>query len=76
VRREWREHGFFTGFDDTSGEIRLVGSRAGLSRFAAWLRDYVRDPGHADVSDAGDADTAALALDAVARLPFGNGQFR
>jgi hypothetical protein len=44
TRTEWRELGFFYDRDDDAKEWILVGSRAGLERFAGLLRAYVSDP--------------------------------
>jgi hypothetical protein len=44
TRSEWRALGFFYDRDDNSKEWLLIGSRAGLLRFAALLRAYVADP--------------------------------
>jgi hypothetical protein len=41
---EWRELGFYCHHDTQGREYRLVGSRAGLLRFAELLRAYVADP--------------------------------
>lgn len=43
-RDAWRELGFFHDQSDESKELRIVGSRAGLCRFADLLRAYVADP--------------------------------
>jgi hypothetical protein len=43
TRSEWRELGFFYDRDESSKEWLLVGSRAGLLRFAALLHAYVAD---------------------------------
>ena len=51
VLHEWRDLGFFTASDEGAAEIRIVGSRSGLSRFAALLRTYAGDARHAGVSE-------------------------
>ena len=43
TRAEWRELGFFYDRNDNSKEWLFLGSRAGLFRFAALLRDYAGD---------------------------------
>ena len=40
TRQEWRKLGFFYDFDDTPGEWRLRGSRAGLANFVRIVRYY------------------------------------
>ena len=44
TRREWRDHGFFYEFDNGAKAWRVVGSRAGLFRFADLLVRYASDP--------------------------------
>jgi hypothetical protein len=41
---EWRELGFYCNHDTANREYRLIGSAAGLRRFADLLRAYVADP--------------------------------
>ena len=43
--------GFFYDRDDASKEWILVGSRAGLQRFADLLHAYVADPRHETLSE-------------------------
>jgi hypothetical protein len=50
TRREWRELGFFYELDDPHKRWRLVGSRAGLGRFAELLHSYAGDPENGRVS--------------------------
>jgi len=40
TRRAWRELGFFCGKNDAAKEWRIVGSVAGLRKFAAEIRAY------------------------------------
>jgi hypothetical protein len=47
----WRELGFYCDHDTRNREYRLVGSRAGLSRFVELLRAYVADPRNAAMSE-------------------------
>lgn len=51
TRAEWRDLGFFYDRDDQSREWLIVGSRAGLRRFAAILRAYAADPTNAMTSE-------------------------
>ena len=51
TRSEWRELGFFYDRDDAVKEWRLIGSRAGLLRFADLLRVYVADPRNRTTSE-------------------------
>jgi hypothetical protein len=51
TRSDWRELGFFYELDEKAKEWRFVGSRAGLFRFAALLREYVNDPRNAQESE-------------------------
>lgn len=44
IRDDWRDLGFFVDLSDARKELRLVGSREGLRRFADLLRAYVADP--------------------------------
>jgi hypothetical protein len=46
TRREWRELGFFYDRNDVAREWLLVGSKAGLQRFAKLLFEYASDPRH------------------------------
>ena len=40
TRREWRELGFYCDRDDAAKQWRIVGTRAGLERFAAELSAF------------------------------------
>jgi hypothetical protein len=51
IREGWQELGFSYDCDDRAGEWLIVGSRAGLARFAALLREYVADPANARLSE-------------------------
>ena len=51
TRAEWQELGFFYDRDDLAEEWLVVGSRAGLARFSALLREYVADPSNAMLSE-------------------------
>jgi hypothetical protein len=51
TRAEWRELGFFYDRDDSAKEWQIVGSRAGLGRFADLLRAYAAHPGNAMKSE-------------------------
>jgi hypothetical protein len=51
LRAEWRELGSYHDTDEPRKERRLVGSRAGLLRFAELLRTYVADPRNAVMSE-------------------------
>ncbi len=51
TRAEWHDLGFSYDRNDQSKEWHIVGSRAGLSRFAAILRSYVADPAKAKTSE-------------------------
>jgi hypothetical protein len=51
TRAEWRELGFFYDRDDNAREWLIVGSRAGLRRFAARLRTYAASPKGAVASE-------------------------
>jgi hypothetical protein len=51
TREEWQELGFFYDRDDIAAEWIIVGSRAGLKRFSALLREYVADPSNAMQSE-------------------------
>jgi hypothetical protein len=44
IREGWQELGFFYHLDETAKEWIIVGSRAGLARFSALLREYAADP--------------------------------
>jgi hypothetical protein len=48
---QWRQLGFYCHHDTRKQEYRLVGSRAGLNRFADLLRAYVADPRNAAISE-------------------------
>ena len=48
---QWRELGFYCHHDTRNQEYRLIGSRAGLRRFADLLRAYVGDPRNARISE-------------------------
>ncbi len=51
LREEWRDLGFFYDVDRAKKEWLLVGSRAGLLRFAERLRRYVEEAGRTAVSE-------------------------
>ena len=44
TRREWRDLGFFYDQDNDVKEWRIVGSSAGLRKFAQLVLDYASDP--------------------------------
>jgi hypothetical protein len=49
--REWRELGFFYDTNISDRAWNLVGSRAGLLKFAHLLRDYAANPRLAPISE-------------------------
>ena len=51
TRREWRELGFFYLRDDDAKEWRIVGSVAGLRKFARLVQDYASDPTSVQISE-------------------------
>jgi hypothetical protein len=51
IQQEWRELGFFYDRDDEAKEWKIIGSCDGLLRFAALLREYVRDPRNEALSE-------------------------
>ncbi len=51
TRREWRELGFFYDLDSEIKEWRIVGSRAGIGKFAELLIRYAEDPRNAQLSE-------------------------
>jgi hypothetical protein len=51
TRREWRELGFFYDLDDEARAWRLVGSKAGLARFAAAIATFASDPRNSGPSE-------------------------
>ncbi len=51
ARQVWRELGFFCGKDKTAKEWRIVGSVAGLKKFAAEIRKYASNPVHNRLSE-------------------------
>ena len=51
AREDWRALGFHYERDDESREWRFTGSRSGLLGLRDLLIAYVRDPGHAAVSE-------------------------
>ena len=51
VRDSWNGLGFFYDRDDERHAWRVMGSRAGLLRFARLLERYADDPVHAKVSE-------------------------
>ena len=51
TRRAWRALGFFCGRNDAAKEWRIVGSVAGLRKFAADVRKYASNPAHDRLSE-------------------------
>ena len=51
TRRAWRALGFFCGRNDAAKEWRIVGSVAGLRKFAAEVRKYASNPAHDRLSE-------------------------
>ena len=51
TRRAWRKLGFFCGRNDAAKEWRIVGSVAGLRKFAAEIRSYASNPAHDRLSE-------------------------
>ena len=51
ARRAWRELGFFCGRDKVAKEWRIVGSVAGLKKFAAEIQKYASNPLHNRLSE-------------------------
>ena len=51
TRRAWRELGFFCGKNDAAKEWRIVGSVAGLRKFAAEIRAYGANPANDRLSE-------------------------
>ena len=51
TRRAWRELGFFCGRNDAAKEWRIVGSVAGLRKFAAEIRAYASNPANDRLSE-------------------------
>ena len=51
IREQWQALGFFYDSDERAKQWLVVGSRAGLLRFAALLRAYVADPANAKLSE-------------------------
>lgn len=51
TRRVWRELGFFCGRDSAAKEWRIVGSVAGLKKFAAEIQKYASNPAHNRLSE-------------------------
>lgn len=51
TRRAWRELGFFYDRDDDAKEWRVVGSVAGLSKFAGLVKKYASDPRSIQISE-------------------------
>ena len=49
--RAWRELGFFCGRNAAAKEWRIVGSVAGLRKFAAEVRKYASNPAHDRLSE-------------------------
>ena len=49
--RAWRALGFFCGRNDAAKEWRIVGSVAGLRKFAAEVRKYASNPAHDRLSE-------------------------
>ena len=50
-RRAWRELGFFCGKDKAAKEWRVIGSVAGLKKFASLIRAYASNPAHDRLSE-------------------------
>jgi hypothetical protein len=51
TRDEWRDLGFYYGFDETPARWRLVGSRSGLLHFRDLLIAYANDPRNQQLSE-------------------------
>ena len=51
TRRAWRELGFYCGKNDAAKEWRIVGSVAGLRKFAAEIRAYASNPANDRLSE-------------------------
>ena len=51
TRRAWRELGFYCGKNDAAKEWRIVGSVAGLRKFAAEIRAYGANPANDRLSE-------------------------
>ena len=51
TRKAWRELGFFCGKNDAAKEWRIVGSVAGLRKFAAEIRAYASNPANDRLSE-------------------------
>ena len=51
TRQAWRELGFFCGKNDAAKEWRIVGSVAGLRKFAAEIRAYASNPANDRLSE-------------------------
>ena len=51
TRKAWRELGFYCGKNDAAKEWRIVGSVAGLRKFAAEIRAYGSNPANDRLSE-------------------------
>jgi hypothetical protein len=51
TRKAWRELGFYCGKSDAAKEWRIVGSVAGLRKFAAEIRAYASNPANDRLSE-------------------------
>jgi len=51
TRRAWRELGFYCGKNDAAKEWRIVGSVAGLRKFASEIRAYASNPANDRLSE-------------------------
>ncbi len=51
TRQEWRELGFWYDRDDDAKEWRVVGSVAGLRKFARMVQTYASDPRSIQISE-------------------------
>lgn len=51
TRKAWRELGFYCGKNDAAKEWRIVGSVAGLRKFAAEIRTYASNPANDRLSE-------------------------
>jgi len=51
TRKAWRELGFYCGKNDAAKEWRIVGSVAGLRKFAAEIRAYASNPANDRLSE-------------------------
>jgi len=51
TRKAWRELGFYCGKNDAAKEWRIVGSVAGLRKFASEIRAYASNPANDRLSE-------------------------